>query len=233
MVKTWSHKLTAFALVAGAIGIASANSLQPPAANLLVNPAFEEVSPATGSASGWMLKGARFSLAPGEGRNGTKAMKWDASVPPGKEGSRLSQRIPIKVGHHYRFEGWVRTEGLKCGPHGATIWIDWCDAKDKWISETYLFGVKDPDSDWRKLEGVTRRMPTNAAYAVFMAGVEAGKAGKAYFDDFRICEVVESPVPLLVSDRYRDAAYDGSVAFSAALDLKAAKLALTVADDED
>ena len=209
--------------IAAAVACAAQGGEERPAANLLTNPAFEDVSP-SGAPAGWIVKGSRFSFAPGEGRNGTKAMKWDASVPSAKEGSRLSQRIPIKVGRHYKFEAWVRTEGLKCGTHGATVWIDWCDAKDKWINETYLFGVKDPDSDWRKVDGVTVRMPTNAAYAVFMAGVEAGKAGKAYFDDFRICELVDNPVPMLVSDRYRDAAHDGKVTFSAALDLKAAKL---------
>ena len=190
--------------------------------NLLSNPAFEDVAAADGGVPAWKTSGGQFSLAAGEGRNGTKAMKWDAAANPQKGRSVLSQRVRVKPGRHYRFEMWVRTEGLACGTHGATAWVDWCDEKGKYIGETYLFGVRGPDADWRKVEGVTSRLPPHAAFAVFMAGVDAGKSGAAYFDDCRLCEVSDNPIPLLVSDCYRDTAWEGRVTFSAALDLAAA-----------
>ena len=192
--------------------------------NLLLNPAFEDVAAADGGVPIWKTSGGQFSLAAGEGRNGTKAMKWDAAADPKKRRSVLSQRVRVKPGRHYRFEVWIRTEGLACGEHGATAWVDWCDEKGKYLGETYLFGVRSKDSEWRKVEGVTSRLPSNAAFAVFMAGVDSGTAGVACFDDCRLCEVVDTPIPLLVSDCYRDVAWNGRVTFSAALDLKAAGL---------
>ena len=187
--------------------------------NLLLNPAFDDVTAADGGVPCWKTGGGQLSLAAGDGRNGTKAMKWDAAANPDKGRSVLSQRVRVKPGRHYRFEVWVRTVGLACGEHGATAWVDWCDEKGKYLGETYLFGIRYRDCDWRKVEGTTSRLPANAAFAVFMTGVDAGTSGVAYFDDCRFCEVIDEPIPLLVSDCYRDTAWDGQVTFSAALDL--------------
>lgn len=189
--------------------------------NLLENPGFE-VGEGESGALGWRLDAPRFSRTPGAGRNGTCALCWDGT----KESKRTStnQRVPIKPGKLYQIEGWVRCEGLDASGHGASIGLDWCDEKGKWIAGEYPVGVKGTEADWQHVSATVPRMPTNAAFASVMFWVENGTKGRAYFDDVRLYELAPKAVPVFVSDCYRDVAWDGEVTFSAALDLKAAGL---------
>ena len=189
------------------------------AESVLENPDFEAQVSSDGVPSGWKFRGGQFSVAEGEGRNGTRAVKWDFASSPEKGRSIMSQRVRIKPGRHYRYEMWVRTENLSSGAHGASLWIDWCDEKGKYLGEIYPCGPKGTQKEWFRVAGITRRLPRDAAFVALMVGVENGTAGTAYFDDIRLCEVGEDPVASLLSDSYRDMAWEGDVTFSAALDL--------------
>ena len=188
--------------------------------SVLENPDFETPLAADGSLVAWkFVMGGQFSVADGEGRNGTRAVKWDFATHPEQGRSIMSQRVRIKPGRHYRYEAWVRTENLASGSQGASIWIDWCDENGKYLGEIYPPGPTGTKKEWQRISGITGRLPSNAGFVALMVGVDNGTAGTAYFDDIRLCEVSEDPVATMISDCYRDTAWEGNVTFSAALDL--------------
>ena len=90
--------------------------------SVLENPDFETPLAADGKLVAWnFVMGGQFSVADGEGRNGTRGVKWDFASKPELGRSIMSQRVRIKPGRHYRYEAWVRTENLASGSHGASI----------------------------------------------------------------------------------------------------------------
>ena len=206
-------KVVDIKMVAVGIGLTAMSAF----ANLVENPGLED-APVDGKSPGWDMRSPAYSVVAGEGRNGTKAIRWDGAVEGGK--SFPAQRIKVSPGRKYRYEAYVRSVGLKSGNRGATITFEWFDKDGKWIYGDFPGGARGTSDGWQKIECVCSPLPENAAYAQICPYVFEGKSGTAYFDDFKVEEVVFKPVAALLCDRYRDLAWDGDVGFSAGLCLR-------------
>ncbi len=88
--------------------------------------------------------------------------------------------MPLKAGHAYEYQVWVKTENLTGNESGATVCIEWNDANGKWLGGAYVGGVKGT-KDWTCVKGVTDKVPKEAASARVSPYVRKGMKGKAWF----------------------------------------------------
>ena len=181
---------------------------------LVKNGGFDEVK--EGVTVGWQNVGKRYVFRDGAGRNGTRGLCYENDDP--KFYSFPGQSLALKAGRAYEFEVWVRTENLQGEDSGATVCIEWCDAKGKWRGGAYPSGVKGT-SGWTRVKGITGRIPKDATSVRVNPYVRKGMTGKAWFDDLSVREYVPPPVTGVYSTAYRNVAADGDVTFRAALDV--------------
>ena len=171
-----------------------------------------------GATVGWNAVGSKYVYRDGEGRSGTRALCFSNDDPdfyrfPG-------QTVALKAGKVYEYEVWVRTEDLKGPESGASVCIEWCDARGKWLGGSYADGVKGT-RDWTCVKGVTGRIPKEAASFRIQPYVRRGMTGRAWFDDVAVRERVPKPLAACTSSAYRNLAADGDVAFVASVDVAA------------
>ena len=180
--------------------------------NYVLNPGFEVESGKSGAAN-WSDAGKTYSFVSGEGRNGTRALRFDLE----KNSPYVfpSQKLKLVPGESYVAEAWVRTENLN-GENGigAALAAEWCKPDGTWYSGRYSLSVSGNVGEFSKIT-VRFTLPKDAGICTISPYVMKGCTGKAWFDDLTIVKA-ERPLvgPMLVSDAYRNTAVSGDVKLS-------------------
>jgi len=209
----------------------AAGQAVPPSENLAPNPGFEAPQGA-----GWHLPKPQFTLSAEQPRSGAHCLRLENSDP--QKYLLCSARPQLTPGRSYAFEAWLRTrdvQGADAG--GATICIEWSDAAGKFIGGCYPQGLHGTQTNWTRVEGLTGRVPTNAARFSLSCYMRRGVTGTAWWDDVAVREFRPPVIEVLVTDHYRDQADGGRVTVRAGLalaenqlDASSVRLALAVLD---
>jgi hypothetical protein len=184
--------------------------------NAVRNPGFEAVDSA-GAPVGWSDRKPAYRFADGVGRGGSRGLAFDNSDP--KFYSFPSQQVGLQTGFCYAFEVWVKTEELNGDESGATICLEWSGPGGKWLGGAYAEGVRGTSGGWKRVQGFTRAIPTNATRVTVAPYVRRGMTGKAWFDDLSVTRYYPPLVSSLSASCYRHTAASGPVSFSAGLSL--------------
>lgn len=183
------------------------------AAALLPNGGFES------GGDGWSMKDG-WAVVPRAGRHGGACAVYDT------KGERLpfpqisSSAFPVKPGRIYRFEAFVKREGMK---NNVQLFFSTLTAEGKWIENTVGRRMVDNDVNakgWDRYEGTTFYLPKNAGLArlcVIGVGVKAsgGVTGRVSLDDFAVYDEAGDVIDALHASVYRDLAVEGDVRFVA------------------
>lgn len=191
---------------------AALSALSLNANNLVANSGFEVESGKCGAVN-WSGPSNPYSYVSGEGRNGTRALRFDL-----KKDSPYafpSQKVKLVPGESYIAEAWVRTENLKGGNGGgAMIAAEWRKPDGKWYGGRYSNPVMGNVGAFTKIS-LPFTFPKDAGVCTISPYVAKGCTGKAWFDDLSIVPAVRPLVgPVLVSDVYRNTAVSGEVKLS-------------------
>ena len=160
MAKRLTNGVVATACVVASVVALAEADVQTKAPELVRNGGFEDV--ADGKTVGWNAIGRKFVYRDGEGINGTRALCYENDDPSFY--SFPGQSVPLKAGHAYEYQVWVKTENLSGEESGATICIEWCNSDGKWLGGAYVNGVKGT-KDWTLVKGITDKVPKEAATA--------------------------------------------------------------------
>ena len=182
----------------------------------LVNGDFE----ASPNGAAWSIPKA-WSIVPGAGRNGSKALVWDNDDP--KHYAFPIQQLVAEPGARFCFRAWVKAERGDIAELRPQVDIDWSDANGTWMSASSAFRVVDNDPNtkgWSRYEGMLT-FPAGAATAKFLCYLPRGKVGRVLFDDFELEQIPDEPLVYLQCGAYRNAftAADGDIRFAAMLRL--------------
>jgi len=164
-------------------------------AQLVRNGAFEAPTEKGDLPSGWSGHPRAYRRAAGEGRQGSAAPAYENDDP--QRYVLATQPVDVRPGAKYRFSGWVKTEKIAGSESGATLCLEWSDAKGKWLGGNYPAGVRGTH-DWTQVAGVTR-IPAAAASVRFSCYVRKGMTGKAWFDDVEMVRVIDPPLQSIVT----------------------------------
>ena len=180
--------------------------------NHVANPGFEVGSGKSGAAN-WPDAGETFSYVSGEGRNGTRALRFDLA----KNSPYVfpSQKLELVPGGSYVAEAWVRTENLSGeNGYGAALAAEWRKTDGTWYGGRYSHPVTGTVGAFTKIT-LAFTLPKDAGICTLSPYVMKGCTGKAWFDDLAIVKA-ERPLagPMLVSDAYRNTAVSGDVKLS-------------------
>ena len=107
-----------------------------------------------------------------------------------------SQKVQVRPGRKYRFGVWVKTKDIRGAESGATICLEWQDAKGKWLGGDYPHGVKGTHG-WTHIEEITR-VPQDAAAVTLACYVRRGMTGTAWFDDVELVRITDPPMQVIV-----------------------------------
>ncbi len=197
--------------------------------NAVRNPGLEETD-ASGATVGWSGRKPAYSFADGAGRGGSRGLAFDNSDP--KFYSFPTQKLDIQPGCCYAFEVWVRTEELKGDETGASICLEWSGPDGKWLGGAYADGVRGTSDGWKRVQGFTTALPTNAARVTVAPYVRRGMTGKAWFDDLSVTRHYPPLVTTVSASCYRHTAVSGPVTFYAGLTLKESGVKVEEVDGE-
>ncbi len=118
------------------------------------------------------------------GRNGTNGMKVERQ----SGYDFMGRPIQLKPGSSYRLGWWLKTDGKLPGG-GAAVSVDWYSG-GAWVSFTMLDIVADTGGEWRHYSGeFTAPSDPGFTYAL-LAYLRHDTAGRAWFDDFVLEELV-------------------------------------------
>ena len=191
-------------------------------AELLSNGDFEGGA-AGGVPWGWEATGAtNYSCVVGAGRNSSTALVFD--LKPGHVYGFTSINLPLEPGTRYKVEGWIRTENLDggkewgCGGARFGMGITEIVAKSdgtyvKRNNIQYSPGVRGSSDGWTRVEMNVDVPACSTGVGTFVAFVERGNTGKAYFDDLSVTKIDHPVFGEMVSSAYRNAAKEGNVDF--------------------
>ena len=198
-------------------GLVLAAAVSAKAQPQVVNAAFEQFD-AGGSPVGWTMPKRGFHAAKGEGMNGSGGLVWESDDP--NRYVCASQPVALEPGKAYRFGAHVKVDSQKTPKSkkvGAFVCIEWHDANGKWMGGAYSTRAGEAESDWKRVEAVTTRIPEGAT--TFKLQVFGGKkcTGRVRFDNVFVQPYVRSVVAGVYSDAYRDVATEGDVSFHAVL----------------
>lgn len=202
-IRNMRSLLTVVAIFAVLISIAD---------NMVVNSGFETDDGKDGAAN-WTGASIPYSYVSGEGRNGTRALRFD--VKSDSPYMFPSQHIPLKPGGSYLAEAWVRTENMKGAKGGgATITVEWCRPDGSWYGGRNSVPLAGTVGAYAKVS-LPFSVPKDAGSCTISPYVAKGCTGKAWFDDLSVVPA-ERPLvgPMLVSDAYRNMAVSGKVKLS-------------------
>ena len=180
--------------------------------NFVANPGFEVADGKDGAIS-WYGSSRPYSYVSGEGRNGTRALRFEL-----KKDSPYafpSQKVKLVPGESYIAEAWVRTESLKgANGGGAAIAVEWRKPDGKWYGGKYSNPVMGNVGAFTKIS-LPFTFPKDAGSCTISPYVMKGCVGTAWFDDLSIVPA-ERPLvgSMLVSDVYRNTAVFGDVKLS-------------------
>ena len=168
--------------------------------------------------SGWKLRSAHWSVADGAGRDGGRALVWDArETPAPRNDIAVSPLLPAEPGRIYMFECWVKSDGVtKPGP----VYFDMVsqDARGRRIGNYESRPlIRDPvgRKGWQHIVSATERLPGNAAAVKFVVHAPERTKGRLFFDDFALTPGARERVHQVYSSAYRDLAIGGKVRFVA------------------
>jgi hypothetical protein len=132
-------------------------------------------------------KGFRFEVVKG-GRTGDKALLIEGK---GDWGVVVANRVAIEPKKQYRARGWVKAQGD--GKPEATLKIDYYDADQKWIGQTWAGAVDVGTKEWQPV--VLRDRSIDFPQAKYLAvGAALTHDGKAWFDDLELT-AFDAPKP--------------------------------------
>ena len=175
--------------------------------NQLTNPGFE-IADEYDFALDWKGDKDVYSRDISVVRSGEASLKCSNSNPDYY--MTCVQNIDFEIGRSYEFDVWIKTQGVTGSSTGATICVQWFDAKGSFISGSYTAGVKG-DSDWTKINGITQPMPKNAARCSVECFLSKEMTGTAWFDDVTIQPILIDPLKtVLKKPNYRGEVYVGS-----------------------
>jgi hypothetical protein len=101
-------------------------------------------------------------------------------------------------------KAWVKTQGVEGQDTGATVCIEWQDAKGEWLGGHYPRGRKGDTAEWTEVGGVSRRTPEEAAGFSVTCYVRKGMTGRAWWDDVSVRRARQRPMrSALVRPSYR------------------------------
>jgi hypothetical protein len=190
------HRVVTFALIGALFAGLACDGLaaEPPAANLVSNPGFED------GAAKWHLP-AGFKVVQGAaahaGGSFLDFVRTDKSIY-----ELASQRIDFRPGARYKFSAWVWTKGVVGEESGATVCMEWSGPKG-WIGGAYPDGRKG-DNDWFRVVGITPPIPREAAGVSVTLYLRQGMTGEARFDDVEVAEYEGRPLEAyLIDPAYR------------------------------
>ena len=188
-------------------------SAPPPPENLAPDPGFEETT-----AAGWHLPTSQFSIAEEQPHAGARCLRLENGDP--NKYLLATAHPKLTPGRAYEFEAWLRTRDVKGGDEGgATLCVEWSDADGKFIGGCYPQGLHGTQTNWTRVDGLTGRVPTNAARFSLSCYLRRGVTGTAWWDDVALREFHPPVIEALATDRYRDQADGGRVTVHAGLAL--------------
>ena len=185
------------------------------AENLLSNPGFEMTGP-DGNPISWSIPSSLWRLDPSGGCCGGAALKYENADPTSPRLMPIL-RFSLTPGRKYLASCIVKTNSSDKRDLGCKFCVEWNGPDGKWVGGAYGPSKASEVQNWRKLEIATARIPSGCTSGHIAIIVEAGFLGEAWFDDFEMEELPMKPISAFFSDRYRDAAADGRVVFSAGL----------------
>ena len=138
--------------------------------------------------AGWSGPKA-YRIAPGEGRNGSSALRYDLAA-KGAFLPQTAQEVKLEGGKAYRISAWVKTKDVKIekGERAAAVGLEYWDAKGKCRGSysKHVLGTED----WQEISIETPRLVDDLKRARVQVYCGYGKTtGTAWFDDVRIEEV--------------------------------------------
>ncbi len=153
--------------------------------NLLTNADFEQGMQGWSISHDWYAQPpggglSQITVAEGEGRDGSKALKIAGQ---GKRGLAM-QIYPVRSGK-YRVTGWIRCEGLDAGDAG--ILCEWMSREDKWLSGDRAATITGTQ-DWQRFETVVTA-PDEARSVHFDLLTTVPNHGTVWFDDLEFVRV--------------------------------------------
>lgn len=160
-----------------------------PPPNLVANPGFETMD-ANGRPAAWNGWGGAWSLDADVRASGNASARWRNADP--NRYQLLTQPIAAVPGKRYRIRCRVRTEDIRGDGSGATMCLEWADAKGAYVGGFYPTGFTGTH-DWRVLEEVSSRIPADAARVTATVYVRKGMTGTAWFDDVSVTAEPDPP----------------------------------------
>ncbi len=196
------------ALVAGAEGGAS----------LLKNGDFQQFS-SGGRVPRWQYSARFWHAVEGVGVKGSRALVYDnpSAAPAGCPW----QRFEIAAGKRYVLEGGVRIEGALTGAEGTGAFLraQWEDKEKRRLGEIVAGSVSSTGDTWLHLCVTSTPVAAGAVSGKVEFGVTPGGAGRVAFDNVRFSRWLPVRLQALECTGNGHRARDGSVTFTARLDL--------------
>ena len=160
----------------------------------IANPGFEDGN------QGWTLP-PNYSVVSDvshTGKSSLRTINTDASVY-----QLASQDIKSQPEAMYKFSVWVKTKGVTGSESGATICVEYWDAKGGYLGGSYPAGIQG-DTDWTLVEGEISAKPENTAKVTLTVYMRKGMTGTAWFDDIEMNPFYGQPLDCaLIKPAYR------------------------------
>ncbi|MEW6357845.1 MAG: hypothetical protein AB1696_16040 [Planctomycetota bacterium] len=175
--------------------------------NVVSNPGFEQVD-AEGKPVGWGGP-AGYRLVKENPRTGTYCLRYDNDDP--KRYDLYNFPLALEKGRRYAIEGWVRTENVAGEETGATICIEFWGADNKFLGGCYPSGKKGTNTEWQRIEGVSKRVPEETVRSHLLCYMRRGITGAAWWDDVSVRLFRAPLISAMTTDRYRGETTGGPV----------------------
>ncbi|MBI3946040.1 MAG: carbohydrate binding domain-containing protein [Armatimonadetes bacterium] len=155
--------------------------------NLIVNPRFEEPSPADGTPRGWSYWSPRadimppFRLDPEVTRRGGRSVRVTSTGNDGCYGKLLGRSGPVEPGRTYRFTAYCKADNVESLIGNVNVKVVWMTAEGTLIHRDYVpaEGVED---GWIRFRRRLRAFK-NAAYAEVELVFCWSRTGSVWWDD--------------------------------------------------
>ncbi len=172
--------------------------------NLVINAGFEDQSGKVKTAdwSAWNNVWQPSTIS----YSGNKSAAYSNNNP--NEYKYLTQEFSIRSGYQYQFSCWIKTENINKGGQ-ATIFIEWFDKYNQYISGCYTNGVGGT-SEWKQISQTTDALPDTACFLKVILIVTESSTGKAWFDDINVNEYSKPFVGQIQLPNYKDQITGGS-----------------------
>ena len=198
-----------------ALGLSALVAFSADATSMLLDGDFEN------GGTGWELPKAFWTVKKGVGMDGSVGLALTVKEPKMIVWPK-SEMFAVEGGLAYKFEAWQKTDGFKVigGKKGTVKLYFMVFDKDGKSLGSHGGAVRAMDNSvrkdgWYRVECVTRVLPAEAVKARFQIWSYNG-VGEAFVDNLIISPFAVNPVDKLCSSAYRDEAWEGIVAFSAA-----------------